>query len=352
MVTEHENSFTIAQMLLDWYATTKRSLPWRDQPDPYHIWVAEVMAQQTQIMTMLPYYQRFIAGYPDVFSLANASLEEILRMWTGLGYYRRAENLYRAAQLVTESGRMPDTYEGWIRLPGVGEYMAGAIMSTAFQKPYPAVDGNVMRVCARINLLEDSVGSLSLKKKTRSWVMEMIPRDLPGDFNQALMELGATVCRPHNPECKACPLRERCAAWDQGTYPSYPVRKPTKVVPVIQRTVFILKDEFGRFCMQQRKESLLKGMWEYLAVDGNLDPNQAEAFLTAKGFRIAHLRPLPSNRHAFSHLEWKMSGYFANLNQAPESRAYQWVKEADLVRFAIPVAYRPFTQWIQTHGVQ
>jgi A/G-specific adenine glycosylase len=215
-----KNLSLVRKKLLRWYDGNKRDLPWRRSGDPYAIWLAETMLQQTQVKTALPYYDRFIAAFPSIEALARAPLQRVLRLWSGLGYYRRAENLKKAAMQVVRNhgGKLPDNYQQLRNLAGIGDYTAGAILSIAFQQCYPAVDGNVRRVFARLFTITD-------EKLLRAMANRLVPRVRPGDFNQALMELGATTCTPQNPHCSACPVHRECAG-RQCESPEAPASRP------------------------------------------------------------------------------------------------------------------------------
>lgn len=240
----------IARRLLDWYRQGHRDLPWRRTPDPYAVWVSEIMLQQTRAQAAIPYYQRFLARFPTVERLAAAEEEEALALWSGLGYYSRARNLLRAARMVAAAGAFPRDYASIRRLPGVGDYTAAAIASIAFGIPRPAVDGNVLRVIARVENDSSNVGAAPTRERFRAIAAEWLPRQAPGDFNQALMELGATVCQPRNPRCGECPLESRCAAHAAGVAGSLPV-KPPRPTPVRLEGVLLVIRKAGLVLLRQ-----------------------------------------------------------------------------------------------------
>jgi A/G-specific adenine glycosylase len=257
--------------LLKWFDLHKRDLPWRKTTDPYAVFVSEMMLQQTQVKTVIPYYKIFLRELPDWASLAKAREQKILKLWEGLGYYRRVRNLRAAAKLVVSQfkGRLPETLEEIQKLPGIGPYSAGAILSIAYQKPFPLVDGNVMRVYSRIFLLRGNLKSGEGRKKVWSLAQKYIPNDRPGDFNQALMELGATLCLPENPRCPLCPLFFRCGAARKGVQGKLPeMEKASPAIEVSMAALLIVKK--GKFLLRKRsgKERWLKGLWEFPSTEG------------------------------------------------------------------------------------
>ncbi len=257
---------TLSEALLDHYDRNARDLPWRRTGDPYAIWVAEVMLQQTQVVTVVPFYERWMARFPTVESLAAAELEDVLEVWAGLGYYRRARNLHRAALLVRDhhGGRMPRAAAELRTLPGVGAYTAGAIASIAYGEAEPAVDGNVRRVLSRLFDLERPTPA-SLERLAR----DLLDAERPGDTNQALMELGATICRPRSPDCPACPLERACLARRRGTVEERPPRSKRSPVPEVEVTAFVVVDPGEQTLLVRRPpEGLLGGLWEFPSTEG------------------------------------------------------------------------------------
>ena len=227
-------------VLLPWYDEHRRSLPWRGEVSPYRTWVSEIMLQQTRVAAVIPYFQRFMAAFPTAEALARADTEQLMKLWEGLGYYSRARNLQKAAQIVAQRGSFPDTYEEVMALPGIGDYTAGAILSIAFGQAVPAVDGNVLRVASRLTASEDNILDTKTRSRFRALMAEVIPSDRPGAFNQALMDLGATVCLPSGePLCDACPARSFCAAYAQGRQKELPVRISKTRRRTEEKTVFL-----------------------------------------------------------------------------------------------------------------
>lgn len=338
--------------LLAFFDDRARALPWRETSDPYAIWISEVMAQQTRVDTVVPYYERWLERFPTVEALAAAPLDDVLKVWEGLGYYSRARNLHRAAGVVAErhGGRVPDTAEGLMALPGIGRYTAGAIASIAFQRPVPAVDGNVRRVYAR--LADDPAPPAAAVTR---WAADVVDPSRPGDFNQALMELGAVVCTPRNPECGACPVAEHCRARVAGTVDRRPapkkraaVRRETRAVGVFLRT-----DGLPRRVLLRKRPSrgLLAGLWEFpSAVVG---PRAGEPAVESAVGELADalglaLRDgpglaLPSVAHAFSHLHVTYRPWLVEVDapRAPAAGAadpLRWVDPTDPGDLALPVA--------------
>ena len=333
--------------ILDWYERSKRDLPWRHTRDPYHIWVSEIMLQQTRVEAVKPYFDAFIAAFPTVRHLAEAPSEQIMKLWEGLGYYSRARNLQKAAQLIMQDfgGEIPSDTSDLKRLPGIGDYTAGAIASIAFSKPAPAVDGNVLRVMSRLLDCHESIDSPAVKQKFSALLSSVYPTDRPGDMTQALMELGATVCVPGKqpPKCEICPLAHLCLAKKRDTWRTLPVKNPKKARAVQNFTILLLKHE-GKFAIIRRPETgLLAGLWQYPMLPDHLDETALLAALSEKGMSPLSLKALPDAVHIFTHLEWHMQGYFADVSSP--SPDFIWESaENILARYAIPSALKVYLQ--------
>ncbi len=331
----------IASPLLAWYHEHSRVLPWREDTDPYRVWVSEIMLQQTRVETVKPYFDRFMQQLPDLQSLAAVSEERLLKLWEGLGYYNRARNLQKAARILVEQhgGVFPSEYDALLALPGIGAYTAGAICSICFGRPTPAVDGNVCRVFARI--AEDA----SDDKKRIFAILQSVYLELHasqrGDFTQSLMELGATVCTPGIPRCDACPLRLLCKAYyhqTQTQFPVKPIKKPRKHEC---RTVLVLccGDEVA--IRKRPPTGLLPGLWEFPNVSDALTREQIQDTLTSWGICDAVLVGELQHKHIFTHVEWQMIGY--RVDCSSQSPAFEWVTRETLSReIALPSAFRPF----------
>ncbi len=297
----------VRPLLLDWYREHRRDLPWRRTRDPYAIWISEAMLQQTRVETVVPYYERFLKRFPDVQTLADADLDEVLGVWAGLGYYSRARNLKAAAERVSErlDGRLPDTAEGLSRLPGIGRYTAGAVASIAFDRPEPVVDGNVARVLVRLLDLREDVKSTAVSRRLWEEAAELVRGPRPGDLNQALMELGATVCTPRAPRCPECPLRRRCRAKRDGDPEALPVRGP-KAAPLRVEAVATLVLRRGRaLAVRRPPHGLLGGLWDLpggeLRARERPGPGLVRALRERVGLRVGRPRRVGAVDHVFSH---------------------------------------------------
>ncbi len=303
--------------LLEWYAANKRAMPWRGHPDPYAVWVSEIMLQQTQVDTVRPYFARFLEAFPTVAALAAAEDAPLLKAWEGLGYYTRARNLRKAARLLTEAhgGALPRTAEALRALPGIGAYTAAAIASICFGAPAPVVDGNVARVIARRNALPDGFRKEPPRRALAAWLTPHIAASgSPSDFNQAMMELGALVCTPHRPACLLCPLRPDCRAAAEGTQEAFPVVAARKALPERKGLVVILRDARGRLLLTRHEgERLLAGFWEL--------PERARL-----PFAPGRTRRLGTYRQTFSHFRLTLSVHQAPVPAAPPAlpEAYGW----------------------------
>jgi A/G-specific adenine glycosylase len=267
----------LSETLLDWYDSNKRALPWRGTRDPYLIWVSEAMLQQTRVSTAIPYYEKFAKRFPDVRSLAEAPLEDVLKIWEGLGYYARARNLHRAARTIVKEhgGAPPRGYAAFRSLPGVGEYIASAVASIAFGEPRAVADGNVKRVLSRLFLIDAPVDNPSSASIFEKKAIELLDRERPGDFNQAVMELGALVCVPRNPSCGSCPVSSFCEAFPASRQGEYPVRAKRRAPPLRHIAVGVVRRD-GRILITRRKEDgLLGGLWEFPG--GKVEPGETAA---------------------------------------------------------------------------
>ncbi len=339
--------------LLSWYELHARSLPWRVEPIPYRVWISEIMLQQTRIEAVIPHYHEFLRRMPDLRSLAEIPETELLKCWEGLGYYSRARNLQKAAKTVLESGSedLPQSYAELIKLPGIGEYTAGAIASIAFNECVPAVDGNVMRVLARLTGCDTDVLSPAGKKHFTKLASALIPETAPGKFNQAVMELGETVCLPNTtPKCEKCPFSEVCVAHRKGITDELPVRKKLKARKIEPRTVFVLRTtkEPTRILLHKRPDmGLLAGLYEFPNTDGALCAEMAKTFLESIGIKADAIYELPEAKHIFTHIEWHMSGFTACVGEIDPPAGYCWVTKEELFdQYAVPSAFRAFLKFI------
>ena len=323
--------------LLEWYRDNARDLPWRREPTAYRVWLSEIMLQQTRVAAVIGYYRRFLEAAPTVEALAALSSDELMKLWQGLGYYSRARNLHKAAQYITEElgGKFPDTYEGIRALPGVGDYTAGAVASIAFGLPTPAVDGNVLRVVSRICADEGDILSPATKKRYTAALADLIPLRAPGRFNQALMELGATVCLPNGaPLCEKCPARDFCRANLEDKTDRLPVKAPKKPRKVEERTVFLLFHE-NRVALRRREgKGLLAGLWEY--------PNELTADLPESwGLSPDQLERVAVGKHIFTHIEWHLTALRGELPTPDLPKGWVWADREELRNiYAVPNAFR------------
>ena len=307
----------ISRPLLRWFHARARSLPWRDDPRPYYVWVSEIMLQQTRVAAVMPYFTRFIAALPDVSSLAAADDDALMKLWEGLGYYNRARNLKKAANLIMEehSGVIPKDFDALLKLPGVGRYTAGAISSIAYGARTPAVDGNVLRVVARLTASREDILRDKTKRAVEDALAVVMPKDA-GQFNQAMMELGALVCLPRAARCDECPLAALCRAHAEGLETELPVKTPKKERRVEARTVLLIEQD-GRFAIAQRPQrGLLAGLWELPNFAG--EKNRAEILALCKraGLSPKSVRRMKAARHIFTHIEWHLSGWHIRLSDA------------------------------------
>ena len=330
-------------VLLPWYESNKRDLPWRKDREPYHVWLSEIMLQQTRVEAVKGYYARFLSALPDIVALANAEDEQLHKLWEGLGYYSRVRNLKKAAITIMEQydGQFPAQYHAVRSLPGIGDYTAGAICSICFDMPTPAVDGNVLRVMARLTADETPVDSSAFKKQTAALLAQVYPA-AAGDFTQALMELGATLCGPNGkPACESCPCKAFCCGYALGNAQDLPVRLPKKGRREEEKTVFILSCE-GRYALVKRQEKgLLAGLWQFPEAQGKLELPDALLFLEKMGLSVKEIHRQTDKKHIFTHIEWHMRGYYMEV--AGENAAFTWLTREQIeTQAALPTAFRQF----------
>ena len=333
----------IAPALLDWFYANRRILPFREDPTPYHVWLSEIMLQQTRVSAALPYYERFLAALPDIPALAGCEEEKLHKLWEGLGYYSRVRNLQKAAKIVCTQygGQLPADYNALLALPGIGEYTAGAIASISFGLPVPAVDGNVLRVFARLYNDPRLVTDPQVKREFTARVMEHQPPAKAGDYNQALMELGALVCLPNGaPKCEVCPLAAQCKGRAAGQAEQLPVKtaKPEKtLVPV---TAALITGPQGVLLQRRPSKGLLAGLWQPLAFEGTaMAQSELDAALRTIGLCVQWQAPLQSTRHVFTHRIWQISG-FCGTAAGPAPEGCVWASRAELNgEYAVPSAF-------------
>ena len=334
-------------LLLPWYEAQKRTLPWREDRDAYHIWISEIMLQQTRVEAVKGYYARFLAELPNVQALAVCDDQKLHKLWEGLGYYSRVRNLKKAAQVIVSQygGVFPRDYRAVLALPGIGEYTAGAICSIAFSQPTPAVDGNVLRVCARLTDDASPIDLAQTKQKVRTALAAIYPPNA-GEFTQSLMELGATLCGPNRPpQCGQCPCREICAACQNGTAPALPVRSPRREKRQEDRTVLILRCGH-RYALRRRENTgLLAGLWEFPNLAGKLELEEAMEAAREMGVPIRGPERRVERKHIFTHIQWNLRGYYLEAQQCGGD--FVWLSEEEIrTQAALPTAFRQFWEEI------
>lgn len=340
--------------LLKWYDQHARILPWRDNPSPYRVWISEVMLQQTKVDTVKPYFERFMKEVPSISDLANLSEDKLLKLWEGLGYYSRARNLKKAAIGMEEKfeGKVPSDRRSLESLSGIGPYTAGAISSIAFNKKEPAVDGNVIRVIARVTGNEKNMSEPKGKKEIEIVVKDLLPKERVGDFNQALMELGATICLPKSLlKCSKCPVQSLCEGRKKGIAETLPVKTKKKKRKIEKRTVFILHYK-GKVALGKRpEEGLLSNLWEFPNVEGHLTSEECKENLKNFGIeKEEQMIALPPSKHIFTHLEWHMEGYFIQLKEIPKDSKVLWVTKEEIKgEYAIPSAFKAYQKFLFQH---
>ena len=359
---EEEKILSFRQKLLTWYDANKRDLPWRRSKNPYHIWVSEIMLQQTRVDTVIPYYERFLDWFPTVESLANAPEERLLKAWEGLGYYSRVRNMQTAARQIMSDfqGEFPSTYEGISSLKGIGPYTAGAISSIAFNLPQPAVDGNVMRVLARLFEVNHDIGNPSNRKIFQAMMEILIDPDRPGDFNQALMDLGSDIEAPVNPRPEESPVKEFSAAYQHGTMDRYPIKAPKKKPIPIYLKALVVQNSQGQFLLEKNEsEKLLARFWHFplIEVDDFSDQTQDLDLFSQVAEPIQELGPSPQEsfeqdydlevdwqdlrfeevKHIFSHRKWHIQIIAGRVTETQEyaDREVLWLSPEEFINYPL-----------------
>lgn len=331
------------QLLLPWYRANGRDLPWRKDREPYHVWLSEIMLQQTRVEAVKGYYNRFLTALPTIEALATVDSDSLHKLWEGLGYYSRVRNLQKAAQIILElhQGQFPTAYDQVRALPGIGDYTAGAVCSICFAQPTPAVDGNVLRVMARMEGDRTSILDPKRKKQVAQTLGNMYPQDACGDFTQALMELGATVCIPNGaPKCEACPVSALCVGYRQGIAQELPVKGEKKPRKQESRTVFLLFCGDAVAVEKRPSKGLLAGLWQFPNVVGHLEVDQAMELLESWGCG-GQVKQYVEKTHIFTHIQWNMSAYTVEITEKAEQ--FHWVTKAQLERdIALPTAFKQF----------
>lgn len=341
----------IVKPLLSWFSGHARVLPWREDAAPYRVWVSEIMLQQTRVEAVKPYFERFVTALPDIRSLAECEEEKLLKLWEGLGYYNRVRNMQTAAKTVMEeyAGELPADYEKLLKLKGIGHYTAGAIASIAYQIPVPAVDGNVLRVISRVTADDSDIMKQSVKARMEQALQEIIPENAAGAFNQALMELGATVCLPNGePLCGECPWKSFCEAKKQNIWQELPVKSKAKPRKIEEKTVFIIRDGERIVLHKRPKSGLLAGLYEFPNVAGHLTKKEALKYVEDKNLVPVHIEKLEDAKHIFSHIEWHMTGYMIKVSALETEQSgllFVEVKDSEK-NYPIPAAFAKYTRYM------
>ncbi len=350
----------IKEPLLTWFKDNQRDLPWRRNPDAYGVWVSEIMLQQTRVEAVKGYYKRFLEALPNIKALAEAKEDELLKLWEGLGYYNRVRNMQKAARTVLEQydGVMPADYEALLSLSGIGSYTAGAIASIAYDIPVPAVDGNVLRVIKRILENDSDIMKQSVKRYVEGLLLEVMSKEYPGQYNQALMEIGATVCVPNGaPKCDQCPLSFVCGGHRNGTAEQFPVKESKKQRRVEEKTIFVIVDGENTVLRKRNSNGLLAGLYELPNTEGHLPEEEALLWVKEEGFKPLRIEKLPDAKHIFSHVEWRMRGYLIRVfettqgscQKKQDDKEYPFlVVERSRIQkeIAIPSAFASFRKYL------
>ena len=345
----------LTEPLLEWYEKNKRTLPWRERVSPYRVWVSEIMLQQTRVEAVKPFFERFINRLPDIGALAECPEDELLKLWEGLGYYNRVRNMQKAAIQVMEEydGTLPSDYEALLQLKGIGSYTAGAIASIAYQKSVPAVDGNVLRILTRVAADDTDIMKVSFRKQVEVQLTEYMQSKefagkSPADFNQALMELGATVCVPNGvPDCQECPWKEICRARKNNRILELPVKAKAKQRRIEKRTVFVIRDGERVAICKRPKKGLLAGLYELPNVEGHLSQEEALLYVKERSLSPLRIQKLPEAKHIFSHVEWQMQGYAVLIEEPEQMQPFLYVEAAASEQnYAIPAAFSAYAKFM------
>lgn len=345
------------KQLMQWYKIHKRALPWRETCDPYKIWISEIMLQQTQVSTVIDYYYRFIERFPTVEALANASLDEIMKAWEGLGYYARARNLHKAAKEILQRfhGKMPETLEDLLSLPGMGKSTAGAVLSLGYGKPAPVLDGNVMRVFARLFRITENVQHASVIKSLWEIAEKLLPSKNVRAYNEALMELGAMICKPQNPRCNQCPVASFCQAFKYSVQNELPVKSPKRPLPHFHVTAGIIWKDNHILITQRPPKGLLGGLWEFPGGKQEKGETLSECLIREireeLDLEIEILRPLVSVKHAYTHFKITLHAFECKYKSGKlslrECMNAKWIRPEEIENFAFPGADRKIIEKLQ-----
>lgn len=338
------------QNLVTWYQANKRNLPWRDTGDPYHVWISEIMLQQTRIEAVIPKYNAFVEALPNITSLANVADDTLMRLWEGMGYYSRARNLKKCAKILIDqfSNVLPEDYEQLILLPGIGPYTAGAIASIAYNKPVYAIDGNVMRVLSRRFGIQKDPKTKVMKQEIENILSLVYKQNVsPSDVNQGLMEIGEVICTPNGlPHCDICLFKRNCFTRKEALFDVIPASKKKITRKILNRTILVIRDG-NRFILRKRKETgLLANLYEFIGIDQQLSKKEALIEVEQLGFRPVHISNLPDSKHIFSHLEWHMNAYEIQVEEITTVLEPLLIAtKKELSKKAIPSAFKTYIDW-------
>jgi len=359
----------LAEPLLAWFDVNARILPWRENVTPYRVWISEVMLQQTRVEAVKSYYEKFMKALPTIEALAVLEEDSLLKLWEGLGYYSRARNIKKTAKIVVEqyNGEFPSNYDDLLKLPGIGSYTAGAISSIAFSNPVPAVDGNVLRVISRVLASEEDITNLSVKKKVEDVLRATMPQVKPGAFNQALMEIGATVCVPNGmAKCEICPLNQLCKANILGIVMELPKKTPKKPRTIEEKTILVIKSGDKVALRKRDNKGILAGLYEFPNMEGHLSEEEVLYLVKQMPLSAIRIQKLEASKHIFTHKEWHMIGYVIKVEELEqtvklekvENRQYLeqnsdifkhcfFVEPAEMEeKYPIPTAFQRYTKYI------
>lgn len=347
--------------LLGWYKKNKREMPWRNTSDPYRIWISEIMLQQTRVDTVIPYYERFINTFPTVQELADARQQQVLKLWEGLGYYSRARNMHAAAKEVSDQmgGRFPDTYDDLLKLKGIGPYTAAAISSIAFREKKAVVDGNVLRVFSRFYGVKDDIRRGAVKNEIQKLADSVIPEGHPGDFNQAVMELGATLCSPRNPSCGRCPLSTECYAYNSVQTDAIPYKSSSKKIPHHQIGVGMITDGDGNLLIALRPDNvMLGGLWEFPGgkqkADESIKETIARELKEELDVEVAVNEKFMELKHAYSHFKITLHAFWCTIERGipkpKSSNGLKWVSLSEIQQYPFPKANKLLVEKLQRTG--
>lgn len=334
----------IVEPLLKWYKKNARKLPWRENTDPYRVWISEIMLQQTRVEAVITYYNRFLETFPTIWDLARCDDEQLMKLWEGLGYYSRARNLKKAAQVICTDyqGKFPDEFDVVVRLPGIGTYTAGAVCSIAFEKMTAAVDGNVLRVLTRLTMNPTDIMNNKFREEMKRNLEAVYPQGRCGDFTQSLMELGATVCVPNGaPKCGECPLGALCLAYRENRQAEFPVKKKKAERKIVKKTVFLLCCNEHIAIKRREEEGLLGGMWEFPNVDNTVSIGEIREWLSKRGIEKAAIGESFEAKHVFTHVEWHMKCFVVQCDLRGTDNEWNWVTKEQLEGdIALPTAFK------------